>query len=272
MLNKIFEEIQKSKMQYATSNDGDAFEEKFMRMVKETFQYNRLLNQKAAKANGEISIEQHLTKTLGRELKFVRSEWKTLKDAILSKNSVEMIENPWKKFNRHFIHQPFGSQNYPDFIFFTKEYVIPIEIKYSKSSTSFEEKNLERIKPMWNSNLPKGNGIYVFGVAGKDVTFFSGSDVLDPNTRIQLNKFFDDFVGEDEDGQDITAKMSEYLKDVENPFGFKPYVRRAFDQSLSFSTNVDEEGNKYIESYFSDKRSQREKSVISLLEKIENGK
>ncbi|GAA7525521.1 hypothetical protein MMM114_01480 [Helicobacter pylori] len=89
----------------------------------------------------------------------------------------------------HFLYQPFGSQNYPDFLVFICDYVVGIEIKFSKNDKG--EKNLQTSRPMWNSNLPKPNAIYVYGVANANITFFKGSDILSYETREVLLKYFD---------------------------------------------------------------------------------
>ncbi|WP_322908971.1 hypothetical protein [Mycoplasmopsis felis] len=54
-----------------------------------------------------------------------------------------------------YIYQPFGSQNFPDFLILTNNYVIPLEVKFSKKNKNSE-------LPKWNSNVPKSNAIYLY--------------------------------------------------------------------------------------------------------------
>lgn len=268
MISNIFKEILKQQEQYVAAHTGEDFENKLINLLK-TFQFNKILNNKAAKVQGEKSIENQITKLISGNLRGVNIQWMHIKQQILSKNSCALTINPWPSLEYSYIHQPFGSQDFPDFIFFTKKYIIPVEVKYSTSKESTKEANLKSAKPMWNSNLPKGNGIYIFGVAGKKATFFLGSSVLDSETRISLNRFFDD-IGAGEDGLNLTSKMEVYLRGLPNPFGFKPYMRRAFDQSKEFSTLMDDDGKKVVESYFSETASKREKEVISFLDSLED--
>lgn len=267
MISNIFKEILKQQEQYVAARNGEEFENKLINLLKSS-QFNRLLNDKAAKIQGEKSFENQITKIVKEDIKSVRIKWANVKQRILSKNSCELTVNPWPLLENSYIYQPFGSQEFPDFLFFTKKFIVPVEVKFSTSKDSGKTVNINSVKPMWNSNLPKGNGIYIFGVAGKRTTFFLGSSILDTETRKSLNKFFDD-IGAGEDGFDLTRKMEVYLKELPNPFGFKPYMRRAFEQSKEFSTLTDEDGKKVIESYFSKTAEHREKEVISFLDELE---
>ena len=79
----------------------------------------------------------------------------------LDRSSPQSIDNP-SNYKKHYVWQPSGSQNYPDFLFLEEKVSLCVESKYSKNS----------IKPFWNSGLPRPNGIYIFA-SGKsnDITF-----------------------------------------------------------------------------------------------------
>lgn len=82
----------------------------------------------------------------------------------LQKN--EFIKDLEGKYS--FIHQPFGSQSFPDFIIFINGYMFHIECKSGK----------DIIK--WNSGYPRKNSIYIFSSKKTDKTtiFFGDDSVL----------------------------------------------------------------------------------------------
>ncbi|EMH35526.1 hypothetical protein HMPREF1425_00901 [Helicobacter pylori GAM71Ai] len=131
--------------------------------------------------------------------------------------------------------------------------MVGIEIKFSKNDKG--EKNLQTSRPMWNSNLPKPNAIYVYGVANADITFFKGSDILSYETREVLLKYFDTL---DKDEESLKSA----LKDLENPFGFAPYIRKAYEHKKEFSNHHQ------IESFFSHNHILREQSVLEFLKTL----
>ncbi|GAA7024571.1 hypothetical protein Kyoto30A_01130 [Helicobacter pylori] len=168
-------------------------------------------------------------------------------------NDFITYKNPFSKLTSHFLYQPFGSQNYPDFLVFIFDYVVGIEIKFSKNDKG--EKNLQTSRPMWNSNLPKPNAIYVYGVANADITFFKGSDILSYETREVLLKYFDTLDKDEE-------SLKNALKDLENPFGFAPYIRKAYEHKKEFSNHHQ------IESFFSRNHILREQNVLEFLKTL----
>ena len=114
-------------------------------------------------------------------------------------------------------------------------------------------------KPVWNGNLPKSDGIYIFGsFKHKQVTFFLGEDILPEKERIKLLEMWDDT------DKDFNKWLSEYKKnydsgDIEENYGFLPYVRKAYQQSRT----VNEEA---ILDFFNNlERSNLEKSVIQYI-------
>lgn len=83
-----------------------------------------------------------------------RRAWKQIKQNVLEKTTDAPVANT-TKFRQNFLMVPYGSQNYPDIILFENQFIVPFELKFSRSAT----------KPVWNSGLPRSNGIYIFGSA-----------------------------------------------------------------------------------------------------------
>ena len=87
-----------------------------------------------------------------------RTYWRKLIDS--DEGSIENTT----RFKPNYIAQPFGTQSYPDILILGNETVLCLELKSSKTTRS-----------VWNSGLPKVNGIYIFGsYVKKDVTFLEG--------------------------------------------------------------------------------------------------
>lgn len=64
------------------------------------------------------------------------------------------------------IHQPNGSQKYPDILLISKGEKLCIEIKRSKTGS-----------PVWNSGFPRTSGVYIFN-GGPGTTFYLGLEVI----------------------------------------------------------------------------------------------
>ncbi len=208
MLEKVFQEITNKRKFFASSSTGEQFENKFRNELKKHF----------SEINGDLTEGlSHIEEKPNKEIK---TTFNQLKKQVLEKNHPETLKNPFSKLTSHFLYQPFGSQNYPDFLVFIFDYVVGIEIKFSKNDKG--EKNLQTSRPMWNSNLPKPNAIYVYGVANANIT----------------------------------------LKDLENPFGFAPYIRKAYEQKKEFSNHHQ------IESFFSPNHILRERNVLEFLKTL----
>lgn len=158
----------------------------------------------------------------------------SIKGQILDKLSEKNVLNPLREqkgYTNCFISQPFGSQNYPDFFIFGEKFVVPIEVKYSKSKS---------INPVWNSNLPKANGVYIFGSYGhRDITFFRGNDVLPQEERELLIDFFEkDIIPQQQKFRDKLKKKFEKT-DLKFSRGFDVYVRRAYNQDQQINTQAE---------------------------------
>ena len=168
-----------------------------------------------------------------------------LKKEILKKDSEAQVTNPFQKYKKSVIPQPYSRQNYPDFLVLDNDRVISIEVKFSDK---------KQTRPVWNSGLPRPNGIYIFGSRGtKELTFFKGVDVLSVEDARKLHKFFDD---------ELRKRQTEFneaeMKD--QPYGFAAYVRKAFEQKRTFNP-------KAVLDYFTNPdRKKLEDSVISHLQ------
>jgi len=192
MLNQLFKSLQSQKNLYLNAQRGSEFEERIISQLQLTLGFSRILKQ-------DISAE----------------DWKIIKKHISNKFSSDFIDTP-NNLKGTFIYQPYGSQQFPDFIVFTNKKIVPLEVKFSTKSQS---------KPIWNSNVPRANAFYVFGSYGlQDLTFFCGDDVMGSKHREFLYGFFKDIrTLQDKIREDVPALDSTNR-------GFTPYIRAAFDQ------------------------------------------
>lgn len=194
MVNKLFLSLQKEKERYLNAKKGKEFEERIIQYLQMELGFNRILK-------NDVPSKQ----------------WNLIKGHIVKdKLSNRFLDVPLKRIKRTFIYQPYGSQQFPDLIIFTKSKIIPLEIKFS----SKKQKN-----PIWNSNVPKANAFYVFGSYGmKDLTFFCGDDVITPEHRKSLYGFFSNI-------KRIQSKARKGMPKLDKTNrGFTPYIRAAFEQ------------------------------------------
>lgn len=168
----------------------------------------------------EDRLEEELRKNnfIPLHLKLVeKSQWQALKKEILQKGNNELIKNNFSNSTHNtYFRSPCGSQNFPDFLVFTSRHIIPIELKASKRTGN---------KPMWNSNLPKANCLYIFASFGKqDITFFRGIDVIEEKLSNQLWDFF----------VEVKKTEKKFIQSLaQSERGWKPYIRVAFEQAKS---------------------------------------
>lgn len=234
MLNKIFIDIQNNKKEWLKSKKGSEFEDRI-----------------------EASLKRNGFNRLDKNDENIKSIIAYIKKDILDKKSNNIIDNVYYETDRSigncFICQPYGSQDFPDFLIFTNKKIIPIEIKYSSGKSS---------SPMWNGNLPKANAIYIFGSYGReDVTFFLGYDVLPMSEREALIDFF----------TEIKKSENNFRKNLKNKVnkgyaifdrGFDVYIRRAYQQDKSINSNAEID-------YFSHKnRIKCENNVIKFCDSL----
>ncbi|KLL03990.1 MAG: hypothetical protein MRECE_5c035 [Mycoplasmataceae bacterium CE_OT135] len=79
---------------------------------------------------------------------------------------------------------------------------------------------------MWNSHLPRENGLYIFA-SQNDITFFRRIDVIDKTLYKKLVQFFQ----KEEQIKTIEKEFNENLPKSER--GWKVYIRIAYDQVKS---------------------------------------
>lgn len=165
----------------------------------------------------------------------------------LIKNDDTVIENQ-TGFNQNYISQPFGSQRYPDLLVLDNTTVLCLELKFSKNNTT---------KPVWNSGLPRANGLYLFGSYGKrDITFFRGCDILNDENRTQLLDFFEDEI------KNAKAFNEKYMSNQE--FGFAVYPRKAYEQKRKHNP-------KAITNFFQNhRRYDLEKQVLEYSKRLQH--
>ncbi len=106
MLEKVFQEITHKRKFFASSSTGEQFENNFRNELKKHL----------SEINGDL-IEglSHIEKKPNKEIKTTLNQ---LKKQVLEKNHQRTLKNPFSKLTSHFLYQPFGSQNYPDFLVF----------------------------------------------------------------------------------------------------------------------------------------------------------
>ena len=147
--------------------------------------------------------------------------WKSIKVEILKKTNGGDIDNTTEK-KSHFVTQPYGSQQYPDFLVFEDSKIWVIETKFNKRKASH---------PFWNSGLPRPNGIYIYACgARKQITFFVGKDVVQSSIAEQMHGQLDEL-------KTMATKFNQ--QELSNqPHGFMIEVRKAFSQSKRFNPNA----------------------------------
>ena len=127
-----------------------------------------------------------------------------------------IIENT-TRFKQNYVFQPFGTQSYPDVLIIDNKTVLCLELKSSKGT-----------RPVWNSGLPKANGIYVFGsYVRKDITFFRGCDILNDEDRKRLLGFFENAM------KNAESFNQEYMSNQE--FGFGVYARKMYQNQRTYN-------------------------------------
>lgn len=234
----VFDDISKNSAKMAASPSGAIFEENIKGCLKK-YGFSEV---------SKKAIDDDLAKFLA-----------SIKRDILQKDYTKLCENSLYKSNptrkdyaNFYIWQPHGSQNFPDFLVFCEEYIFAIETKFSKE---------KQAKPMWNSNIPKQNSIYIFANHEfLDLTFFLGHDVIGDDERAELLAFWDETDKEHEKWEKEFIKKLK-SKSVTNDYGFNTYVRKAYDQNKSLNENA------ILDFFKNPKRVDLENSVIEFIKK-----
>ena len=183
----------------------------------------------------EDRIQVHLDNLLYNPLRKddIDHQWDYIKQDRESKWSTNQVLNN-TKYKHHYIYQPSGKQNYPDFLVLDKKHMLSIEVKFSENKQG---------KPVWNSGLPRPTGVYIFASYGlKDITFFLGKDVVTPDEAQKLHEFFDFGL------KDYQQEFNRHEMKQQG-YGFNVYIRKAYDQNkrsnkqamINFCDNPDRE-------------------------------
>ena len=196
-MHELFEGLLANPRDYLQARAGRDFEERF-RIGMDRLGYNRI-------TEGDVDA----------------SVFANLKESVLDWLAADHPPNP-TGFRRHYLFQPYGSQQYPDFLVLDGDRAITIELKFSRGRQG---------KPMWNSGLPRPCGIYVFGSYSRmEITFFRGVDILPADEAAELHQFFDDLRDRQE------AFNREQM--IQQEYGFAVYVRKAFDQNTRHNADA----------------------------------
>ena len=170
----------------------------------------------------------------------ISENFSMIKEKCKEVNSTDIIKNIDSHKN-HFVTQPCGSQDYPDFWIFCEEFIFSVEVKFSQGKIA---------KPVWNSGLPRPNGIYIFGsYKMKAITFFKGVDIIEKEEVTKLRDFFDSLKLQQENFNHSKLKSQKY--------GFAAYSRAAYEQNKRFNRNA-------VTNYFSNlEREKLEQNVMN---------
>ncbi|MCR8679639.1 MULTISPECIES: hypothetical protein [Campylobacter] len=214
-LNKFFESICKDRAKITGSPDGKIFEENFKSYLKRS-------------GFNEMSLTI-IDDGLKRFLKEIKPKILSKNDTQILKNSIYLNNTNRKDYANFFIWQPYGSQNFPDFLVFCQNYIFAIETKFSSKTSN---------KPMWNSNIPKENSIYVFAsYQQRDLTFFLGHDVIEKKEREELLILWQKT---DEEYNKWTKSFRDKINagKFSNEYGFTTYIRKAYEQKNTHNKNA----------------------------------
>lgn len=139
---------------------------------------------------------------------------------------------------------------------------MPLEIKYSTHSKL-------KVKPKWNSNIPKANSIYLFADPN-NFTYFMGADYLSPEIRNEFIDYFNNF-NESEClillKQKIT-NLNQNDNSLINPFGLYPKIRIDYLEIKDFEIG-NQVFSKYNTIFDFAKINKWEEQVINYLNNLE---
>ena len=170
--------------------------------------------------NGDLALQEYVTQ--------IRPEVHHKLNSVLLENTLAKDYDGYEDF---FLVEPYGTQNYPDIMAFTNKHIVMIESKFSKNGGT---------TPMWNSNVPKQDSLYVFGSKGlKDVSVFTGGSLLTPDERKEIVALNEESIIE------VKVKSEALSKKQSDKVGikFKVYPRMQYQQSGSL---LDKETNKHL--------------------------
>lgn len=207
----VFENILNNKNYWLNAKTGREFEDRFCTALKKEG-FNQIFRDQISDSKFK-KLKKNIIDKLNPKIL-------TLKDLELEDLGLQSS----------YLYQPFGSQNYPDFTIITDVgNLLPIEIKSSKSN-----------KPVWNSNLPKENGLYIFSsYEKKDITFWRGGDILPQDERKALIHFFSDIIKPTEEQYKKILKEKYLKSEYKFERGFNVYTRIAYEQNQTINENAE---------------------------------
>ena len=171
------------------------------------------------------------------------SQEKALKQGILDKERGGEIPH-YTRHTSHVITQPYGTQQYPDFVVLSGAMAYGVEAKFNRKVAG---------KPFWNSGLPRPNGIYIYASAARgDLTFFRGLSVV----SIEEGRYIRSVL---EQAQQRVEQAKQHPIIRNQPYGFEPEVRRAFGQQKKYNPHA------VIDFFDNPKRAHLEDEVLSFL-------
>lgn len=124
----------------------------------------------------------------------------------------------------HYINQPCGSQNPPDFRIFDGKDYIDIECKSKKSG----------YKPMWNSSIPQKHTFYIYTNKTDNKTLvIKGEKIISDD----LNNILNEYKKETKKLECKYNKILNKLSEHKNPYNLNVYARNMFVQKKHFKIN-----------------------------------
>ena len=195
-LPALIDEIRRNPRRFLAGRTGGDFEKELGRCLETDCSFTRL------------SVQEFHNKA--------GAEWGPLKEAVQDLSCPSENVAFLGQLDACFVEQPYGSQQYPDFLVWDNRRTVAIEAKcLDKGGT----------RPVWNGGLPREDGIYIIGSRGKtmDVTMFRGGDVLEGPDRAAMAFFID-----------TLRPLEEYVNSRvagRQPYGFHVYLRKAFGQA-----------------------------------------
>ena len=195
---KLFEALAARPTFFLNAETGREFEDRIMNYLKSELPFTRYMPDES----------EHIA---------------AIKEIVLKVEDASFIKNT-SSIKNGFVYQPYNTQSYPDFLIFEGNYILPVEIKFSTDTKKGAVKNA----PVWNSGLPRLNGIYIYGsLPRKSIAIFYGADVITIEERKKLLNFFNNLTEQ----QDIfnARNMSQ------QEYGFAAYSRTAFQQQKKFN-------------------------------------
>lgn len=185
------------------------------------FEENISTNLKKEGTYTNLSVSEYRATTHYSDLKRIITSADTKNQIINVPNLNRDLGLP----SRIIINQPHGKNNYPDFLLIYNDFVLPLEIKFSKSTGK---------KPTWNGGYPRSKSIYIFGSYGmRQTSSFVGDDYLEPAERLALLSVSDIATNAMADAATSNPDYDEAK--------FSVYMRAMYNQKFNTIGNENEE-------------------------------